>query len=147
MLHRFTERARRVVFQAPIEVARCGSASLEPEHLLLGAAARGRRARLPRDRTVDSVEQLRREVASRRPSGEPAPLAEVVPFSPAAMRVLHAAEQEADTQTQKAIGTEHLLPGLGAGSCGQTRKDDACSRRMHSRLIVDRRSLGIGSPH
>jgi hypothetical protein len=63
------------------------------------------------------------------------------------MRVLHAAEQEADTQTQKAIGTEHLLLGLlGAGSCGQTRKDDACSRRLHSRLIVDRRSLGIGSP-
>lgn len=113
MLHRFTERARRVVFHARIEVSRCGATSLEPEHLLLGLlhVGDGLACRVLA-RTVDSVEQLRREVAGRLPSGDPVPVVEEVPFSPTAMHVLRAAEQEADTQMQEGIGTEHLLLGL-----------------------------------
>lgn len=113
MLHRYTERARRVIFHARIEVGRCGSTSLEPEHLLLGLlhVGDGLACRVLAY-TVDSVEQLRREVAGRLPSGDPKPGNEEIPFSPAVTNILRAAEQEADAQMQEAIGTEHLLLGL-----------------------------------
>ena len=137
MLHRFTERARRVVFHAHTEVARCGSTSLEPEHLLLGLlhVGDGLACRVLA-RTVDSVEQLRREVAGRLPSGDSMPGVEGVPFSPAAMHVLRAAEQEADTQMQEAMGTEDHCSGCCA--TGAATSPSCCTPRAFTSKRCDK---------
>jgi ornithine carbamoyltransferase len=113
MWHRFTERARRVVFFAQEEAVRLGERYVGTEHLLLGLAREsdsvaGRllsRLGVPTDRIRPEVEQHL-----------PAPRREITPadmqLTPRAKRAIDLAYEEARRLNNNYIGTEHLLLGL-----------------------------------
>ncbi len=115
MFERFSERARRVLFFARHEASQLGSTSLDTEHLLLGLIREGQglTSRLFADAGT-GLGDLRDEVLRRVPAQPKMPMPESmeIPFSAAAMHVLHHAAQEADRLSHDYIGTEHLLLGL-----------------------------------
>ena len=113
MFERYSERARRVLFFARYEARQRGSATVEPEHLLLGLVREGNglagrvfaRAHL-------ALADLRREVEARSVVRTPTALTVEVPFSDVTRRALDHALDEAGRLGQDAIGAEHLLLGL-----------------------------------
>ncbi|HTM05501.1 MAG TPA: TIGR03435 family protein [Vicinamibacterales bacterium] len=113
MFERFTERARRVLFFARYECSQLGNPSIETEHLLLGLLREGKgvTSRLF-TRAGLAVDELRQEIEQQTTTHEKIPTSAEIPFSPAAKRVLRAAEEEADRLLHHYIGTEHLLLGL-----------------------------------
>jgi uncharacterized protein (TIGR03435 family) len=113
MFERFTERARRVLFFALAEATSLGSASIDPEQLLLGLLREGEGlpARLFADAGLVR-EDIRQEVLRRVPAATRASASPEIPFSAAAHRVLQHSADEAQRLSHTSIGSEHLLLGL-----------------------------------
>ncbi|HXQ76885.1 MAG TPA: Clp protease N-terminal domain-containing protein [Gemmatimonadaceae bacterium] len=113
MFERFTEQARRVVFFARYEASQLGSIDIDTEHVLLGLIREGKGLT---DRLFThsgiAVHDIRAEVLRRVPARPKTSSSAEIPFSPAAMRVLQHAAQEADRLSHDYIATEHLLLGL-----------------------------------
>lgn len=114
MFERYTERARRVLFFARLELSDLGGASIETEHLMLGLLSQGKGMidalfthwNVPR---ADFRRKLRDRI---RIEATKLPTSTEVPFSEAAKRTLNYAAKEADRLQHKTIGAEHLLLGL-----------------------------------
>src|SRR5262245_29207971 len=113
MFERYTERARRVLFFARYEASQLGSKSIETEHLLLGVIREGRglASRIFGDSHI-SLEEIRKEIEERVPTGETMSTSVEIPFGLETHHVLHHAADEADRLTHSYIGVEHLLLGL-----------------------------------
>ena len=113
MFDRFSEQARRVLFVAREEVSQLGSMSIDTEHVLLGLIrqSKGLANRLLADAGIP-LDDIRDEVLRRIPARSRTSTSEEIPFSPAAMRVLQHAAQEAEGLSHDYVGTEHLLLGL-----------------------------------
>src|SRR3954467_13335675 len=97
MFERFTEQARRVVFFARYEASQLGSIDIDTEHVLLGLIREGKGLtdRLFIDAGI-AVHEIRDEVLARGAAGAKPSTSAEMPFTPAAMRVLQHAAQEAD---------------------------------------------------
>jgi ATP-dependent Clp protease ATP-binding subunit ClpC len=113
MWQRFTERARRVVFNAQEEASRWGENYVGPEHLLLGLL---REEDCVADRLLIQQigafpEQVRAAIEARLKPG-PGNHGLDMQLTPAAKRVIDLAYEEVRRLQHKHIGTEHLLLGL-----------------------------------
>jgi uncharacterized protein (TIGR03435 family) len=113
MFDRFSEQARRVLFVARDEASQLGSMSIDTEHLLLGLIrqSKGLANRLFADAGI-ALDDIRDEVLRQVPARSRTSSSAEIPFSPAAMRVLQNAAQEAEGLLHDYVGTEHLLLGL-----------------------------------
>src|SRR3954466_12070475 len=113
MFERFTEQARRIVFFARYEASQLGSIDIDTEHVLLGLIREGKGLT---DRLFTgagiAVHDIRAEVLRRVPARSKTSTSAEIPFSPAAIRVLQHAAQEAGRLSHDYIATEHLLLGL-----------------------------------
>jgi ATP-dependent Clp protease ATP-binding subunit ClpC len=113
MFERYTEAARRTLFFARYEASELGVRSIETEHILLGLIRDGHGFTgdlFARQRV--SLDEVRRDIASRIGVRETVPTSVEIPFSEETKRVLHFSMDEADRLSHDAIGTEHLLLGL-----------------------------------
>jgi len=113
MFSRFTLPALQVLFFARYEVSQLASSALEPEHILMGIMGQGNGlgSRILA-RTIDSLDDLHRDIVRRVTGREKVPESQEVPFSPSSQRALQYAAEEADRLLHKYVGTEHLLLGL-----------------------------------
>ncbi len=112
MWQRFTERARRVVFNAQEEAVDRRENYVSTEHLLLGLA---RENDCVAARILDymgvSLEKIRSELNSNLGRGNGRP-AQDTQLTPGAKRCIDFAYDEARRLSNNYIGTEHLLLGL-----------------------------------
>ncbi|GGK40379.1 hypothetical protein GCM10010124_36410 [Pilimelia terevasa] len=114
MFSRFTERARTVVVQSQEEARAGRHAQIRPEHLLLGllSAPEGLAMHLLADQHV-TPEAVRAAVAAAVPPGpEGAESPALIPYDPAAKKVLELTVREALRMNHNYVGTEHLLLAL-----------------------------------
>jgi hypothetical protein len=108
---RFASKARESLFFARYEASHSGSASIEPEHLLLGLmkASEGLRnglfAQVPHP-----LETARNEIATR--SAAPIPTSVQIPLGERTKGVLQRGAVEADRLHHTEIGVVHLLLGV-----------------------------------
>ncbi|CAL9532320.1 hypothetical protein SUDANB176_04078 [Streptomyces sp. enrichment culture] len=109
---RYTPRARNTVMAAHNEARAARNAEGLPEHLVLGLLAEPQglavRAITEQGVTVEAVREAAR--AALPPAAEEAP--ELVPYGPAAKKVLELTFREALRLGHNYIGTEHLLLAL-----------------------------------
>ena len=111
---RFTERAKRVVLAAQEEARETRHDHIFPEHLALGLLhePEGLAAKAI-DALGISPEATRQAlVAALSPVAAEEPVADKIPFTPRAKKVLELALREALLFGHNYIGTEHLLLGL-----------------------------------
>jgi hypothetical protein len=110
---RYTLKAREALFWARYEAARVGSASIEPEHLLLGVI---HAAQQPTSRIFErahlSLEQARVAVAASTIKAEPLSSSVVIPFSTGSKEVFRNTAEEAERLMHHDIGVAHLLLGV-----------------------------------
>ena len=108
---RFTPKARESLFFARFEASRAGSASIEPEHLLLGLmkASEGLRTSLFAQ-ISQPLDAARHEVSVRSPT--PIPTSVMIPNGDRTKRVLQDGAAEADRHRHAEIGLVHLLLGV-----------------------------------
>jgi len=113
MFDRFTLRAKLALFYARHEVSQLGSDAIEPEHVLLGLLGEGKGlgSRILA-RTGVVLDDVRSDVLHRLTADEKIPEDDTVPFSASCERALQYAAEEADRESHKYIGTDHLLLGL-----------------------------------
>ena len=113
MFDRFTLRAKLALFYARHEVSQLGSDAIEPEHVLLGLLDEGKGlgSRILA-RTGVVLDDVRSDIVRRFTAGEKIPEHDTVPFSASCERALQYAAEEADRESHKYIGTDHLLLGL-----------------------------------
>jgi ATP-dependent Clp protease ATP-binding subunit ClpC len=112
MWQRFTERARRTVFNAQQEAKRLGHVAVDSEHLLLGLAREKEcvatlileRMGISRFAIVSAL-----EAQAARGADEPE---EVKDLTPRGKQVIDLAYEDARSLHHNYIGTEHLLFGL-----------------------------------
>src|SRR5258708_30131827 len=110
MFERYTEAARRAVFLARYEAAKCGSPFIETEHLLLGLLHQDRKLAW---RFVGSEEAIAAvEAQIRSPESAQASTSVDLPLSHESKRVLAYGAEEAERMKHRHIDTEHLLLGL-----------------------------------
>ena len=109
---RFTPRARNAVVVAQNKARHAANSEITPDHLLLGAVRRPRRAR----RQGCSQARASTPRPSRRPSTLPpradGDLPALIPFSGPAKKVLELTFRQALRLGHNYIGTEHLLLAL-----------------------------------
>ncbi|MGW7262775.1 Clp protease N-terminal domain-containing protein [Streptomyces sp. NPDC054842] len=109
---RYTERARKVVMAAHNEAKSAGNAEGLPEHLVLGLTsepeALAARAVTAQGVTLDAV---RAAAAGALPPASPE-VPELVPYGPAAKKVLELTFREALRLGHNYVGTEHILLAL-----------------------------------
>jgi len=113
MFERFTENSRRTLFFARKEAAQLGSASIAPEHLLLGIASE--RNAFSADILAGAgflQEELRARNGAARGQHPPIDRSADIPFTVDAKRVLEYAAKESSSLNHTLIGPEHLLLGL-----------------------------------
>ncbi len=127
MFERFTERARKVIVLARKEAARLNSEYIRTEHILLGLVKEGEgiAARALLNLGVD-LKSVLREVERQVQKGHSGAVAEDIPFTPRAKKVLELAIEEARKFSHNYIGTEHLLLGLireGEGIAAKVLQD------------------------
>ena len=110
---RYTPKARLALFLSRDEASQAGSASIDPEHLLLGSmrAAAGLKGRIF-ERMQVSVESVRVSMAPAGPAAERLPYSVEIPFSGTTKQALLTATGEADRLRHEGIGIAHLLLGL-----------------------------------
>lgn len=112
MFERFSERARRVVFYARLEVTMHGGAEITARDVLAGIV---REAPLIVERALGSSEALERlqsALAAEEIGGEERPESSAdVPLSMGAKRMLARAADEADRAGASGIQSVHLLAG------------------------------------
>ena len=111
MFNRYSERARRALFFARLEVSEQGAEAIGTEHLLLGVL-REPEGLLGRILTAAQIETIRRDVWQRVTARPKTPESMEVPFGPDAEHALQFAAEEADGLGHSYIGTEHLILGL-----------------------------------
>jgi len=112
MFERYTEKARRVIFFARYEASQFGSPHIETEHLLLGLLRESKVITAKLLNGSDSVEAIRRKVASKSTQRDKVSTAVDLPLSNESKRVLAYGAEEAERLGHKHIGTEHRLLGL-----------------------------------
>ncbi len=113
MFERYTEQARRALFFARAEASRCGSLSIESDHLLSGLIRENEgpvSGLLAHFRVMALIVQ--REIDARIPLKEAIPPSVQIPFSREVQHVLNVAREEADRLRHTHIGPEHLFLGL-----------------------------------
>ncbi len=126
---RYTEKARRAVFFARYEAGHLGSASIEPEHMLLGLM---RDAAAPLAQIPQKVrDEIRAEIEAAAPRGTAIPDAADLPLSSPLKRALVRGAREAERSGRKHVDVEHLLFGLLA-------KDDSSVPRILRRHGINR---------
>jgi ATP-dependent Clp protease ATP-binding subunit ClpC len=111
--NRFTERARKVILLAKEEAKRFNHDYIGTEHILLGLVKEGEgvAAAVLTSLGLDS-ESIRMEVEKLVQPGPSKILANDIPFTPRAKKVIELAMDEARSLGHNYIGTEHLLLGL-----------------------------------
>jgi ATP-dependent Clp protease ATP-binding subunit ClpC len=111
--NRFTERARKVILFAKEEAKRFNHDYIGTEHILLGLVKEGEgvAAAVLTSLGLDS-ETIRVEVERLVQPGPAKILANDIPFTPRAKKVIELAMDEARSLGHNYIGTEHLLLGL-----------------------------------
>ena len=130
MWQKFTERARRVIFFAQEEAAKCGHNLVMPEHVLLGLVRED-------DNTAGKVlrrmnvafKQIRSELEPRMARGE-GRTNQDMQLAVSAKKAVDLAYEEARGLHNDYIGTEHLLLGL-------IREGDAIAARTLVSLGAD----------
>jgi ATP-dependent Clp protease ATP-binding subunit ClpC len=110
VFERYTEKARRVIFQARYEAIHYGSPNIETEHLLLGILREAREIvqLLPQGSDASIRNQID---VSTIPYKRLSPSVDL-PLSNGSKRVLAYGAEEAERLGHHHIGTEHLLLGL-----------------------------------
>lgn len=113
MFERFTDKARKAMALANQEAQRFNHNYIGTEHILLGLVKEGRGdgALILKDFGAD-LRAVRLELEKLVKSGPDLVIAGRLPLTPAANRVVEAANQEATELKQNLVGTEHLLLGL-----------------------------------
>ena len=114
LLRRMSEQDRQVLYFARQEVSDYGSATVDPEHLLLGLVhdEQGPVATLLSDTFHLEMASLIAEVASHVERKPTFSTAIEVPFGASTKAVLVAAVEEADRLSHAEIRPEHLLLGI-----------------------------------
>jgi hypothetical protein len=112
MFERYTERARRVIFFARYEASQFGSATIEPEHLLLGVLREDRNAVSRFLGPRAPAEDIRNEIAARLAVKERVSTSVDLPLAPACRRILSYSAEEVERLRHHHIGVEHLLLGI-----------------------------------
>jgi ATP-dependent Clp protease ATP-binding subunit ClpC len=114
LVQRMSERARRALFFARHEVSEYGSATVEPEHLLLGVVheKQGPAVTLLRDTFQLERRVLIDEVASHIERKPKFSTAIEIPFGTSTKEILAATVEEADRLSAAEIRPEHLLLGI-----------------------------------
>lgn len=106
---RYTSKARQALFFSRDEAGRVGSASIDPEHILLGSlrAGLGSKARIF-DRARVSLDAARAEIMAGS-AGAAVPTSVEIPFSGVTKRVLLDATGQARRLGHESIGMVHLV--------------------------------------
>jgi ATP-dependent Clp protease ATP-binding subunit ClpC len=114
LLQRMSDETRQVLYFARQAVSDHGSATVEPEHVLLGILHHGQgpAVTLLRDTCHLEMAALIDRVASRIERKPTFSTTIEVPFGPTTKEVIAAAVEEADRLRQRAIRPEHLLLGI-----------------------------------
>jgi len=110
MFERYTEAARRVVFKARYEAAKCGSPFIETEHLLLGLLHEDHKLALRLFGTEEAIAALEAQILS--PETAASSTSADLPLSHVSKRVLVYGAEEAERMRHRHIGPEHLLLGF-----------------------------------
>jgi ATP-dependent Clp protease ATP-binding subunit ClpA len=109
--HKFSEKARRVIFFARYEARQLGAPAIEPEHLLLGVTremASAYSAFLPALRIAEAIrENARKGIEATSTSSD-------IPISARTKQVLSAAQEEAARCGTERVRPEHLLFGIAS---------------------------------
>jgi ClpA/ClpB-like protein len=110
---RYTPKARQALFFSRYEASQVGSASIEPEHVLLGLirAAQGLTNRIF-ERAQLSLEDARADVAAPIVAREKLPSSVEIPFGTETQQILRYTIEEADRLLHHDIGIAHLLLGI-----------------------------------
>jgi hypothetical protein len=110
---RYTPKARQALFFSHREASQLGSASIEPEHLLLGLirTAQGVTNWLF-ERAHLSLEDARAGVAAHTVAREKLPFSVEIPFGPGTTQVLRYTAEEAYRLQHHHIGIAHLVLGI-----------------------------------
>jgi prophage maintenance system killer protein len=133
--HRFTDRARRVVYRASEEARLLGHGYVGTEHLLLGLVYEGEGVGARALEALGlSLEEVRHQVIEITAHGQDTPV-DRIPFTPRAKRVLELALREALELGHNYIGTEHLLLGL-------LREKHGIAARLLTSLGADHERVG-----
>ncbi|MET8857433.1 Clp protease N-terminal domain-containing protein [Streptomyces sp. NPDC004579] len=139
---RYTERARKVVMVAHEECKALGGTEGLPEHLVLGLLsepdALGARAVTAQGVSLDAVREA--AVAALPPAADEVP--ELVPYGPAAKKVLELTFREALRLGHNYVGTEHILLALlefenGEGVLNRAGVDKTAAEAHIGRLITE----------
>lgn len=108
---RYTAKAREALFFSRYEASHAGSATIEPEHVLLGVIRVGERlAGQVFERSGLSLQPARSALVT--PAAEPIPASTMIPVSDRVRPIFGAAAEEADRQQHHGIGLVHLLLGV-----------------------------------
>lgn len=133
--NRFTERARKVILLAKEEAKRFNHDYIGTEHILLGLVKEGEgvAAAVLTSLGLDS-ENIREEVEKLVQPGLAKVVAEDIPFTPRAKKVIELAMDEARNLGHNYIGTEHLLLGL-------IREGDGVASQVLMNMGLDLKSV------
>jgi ketosteroid isomerase-like protein len=112
MFHRFTEKARRVIFYARYEASQYGSPRIESEHLLLGLLREDKGIVWHFMDAEGSEIDIRAKIEKRVPRGECFSTSVEVPLAGDCKDILNLAVEESDRLGHPHVGTEHLLLGM-----------------------------------
>jgi quercetin dioxygenase-like cupin family protein len=113
MFERYTQHARQILFFARDETIQLGQGSIETEHLVLALLRvnKGIAAGIFEAHHI-ALEDVRKDIESRRTFQEKLPSSVEIPFSAETKRALQNAAEEADQLSHRDIGAEHLLLGV-----------------------------------
>lgn len=110
---RYTSKARQALYFSRGEAAQAGSASIDPEHVLLGLIRAGQRLRSRVFEPADlSLDRARAEAAAFSSERDPVPPTVAIPFGAGTTEIFRHAIEEADRLRQHDIGLAHLLLGM-----------------------------------
>jgi hypothetical protein len=112
MFERYTEKARRAIFFARYEASQFGSPYIDTEHLLLGLLRESKDLAYRCVRPPGSVDAIRKQIEDCTTIREKVSTSVDLPLSNESKRVLAYAAEEAESLSDRHIGTEHLLLGL-----------------------------------
>src|SRR5438876_8062783 len=112
MFERYTEKARRAVFFARFEASQSASATIEPEHMLLGVLRDNEELFVKLTSLPDPSRTLRKTIQPQIPPSQVISTSVELPLSAPTRSVLMKAFEESEAMGHKHIGPEHLLLGL-----------------------------------
>ncbi len=110
MFERYTEDARKSIFYARFEASQCGSAHIEPAHVLAGILQADGALALRLLGSPEKVDSVRQRLI--RPAQQSSPPQVDIPFSIQGKRVLAYAAEECERLNQHHIACLHVMVGL-----------------------------------